>query len=194
MSLPLIVETELDAVNFMLRVIGEQPVNSIDESQLSEAVLAQQVLHRVNRTTQTKGLRCNSDYEYELALTGGEVQLPANVLSIERVYDHLDVVERGRKLYDRENKTYTFDEPVKVDIVWFIAFDDLPEHVRNYVTVQAARRFASDTVGEADFTALTNEELLDVLNEFKRKELNNSNYSGTLLNGRGAFEIVNRRV
>ena len=46
--------TELEAINTMLSVIGESPVNTVDGSGVVDAVLARQILHEVSRHVQSR--------------------------------------------------------------------------------------------------------------------------------------------
>lgn len=184
--------TELEAVNYMLEMIGEQPVNDIASSGLSDAVLAQGSLHRVSRIVQSKGLQCNSDYKYPLVPDGsGYVVLPSNTLKLDTIYYFVDVVTRQGKLYNREKRTFVFTSTVYVDITFFLEYTDLPNHVREYIAVLAARRFLKSTVGDKEMEELTREDLSRTETEFARHELVKSGDS--MLDTPGVYRVVNRR-
>lgn len=53
--------TELEAVNQILATVGESPINSLENSGVSVAALAQTFLHDVSREVQSMGLHCNSE-------------------------------------------------------------------------------------------------------------------------------------
>ena len=74
--------SELEAVNLMLEVIGEQPVNSI-ESGVSLANQAQRLLHETSREVQTIGLNCNTESEYQLSLDGDSKVPVASMLAFD---------------------------------------------------------------------------------------------------------------
>ena len=52
-----------------------------------------------------------------------------------------DIVERGRKLYDRIANSYVFTSGVQVDAVILLDFTDIPEVARRYITIRSARIF-----------------------------------------------------
>lgn len=148
--------TELEAVNQMLAAIGESPVSSLDDSGLVTAIQARSTLTEVSRAVQGEGWHWNSDVEYAIAPTvDGELMPPSNTLALRlnaRSAGH-DVVQRGSRLWDRKNQTFTFTQTLFFDIVVGLAFDDLPEPARRYIAMRAARVFVarhtnSDTQGQ----------------------------------------------
>lgn len=54
------------------------------------------------------------------------------------------------KLYDRKNRTFNIGKTIKAEVVYELAFVDLPAVARNYITLRAARTFQDQTVG-ADY-------------------------------------------
>jgi hypothetical protein len=151
--------TLLEATNAVLAGIGELPVNSIPDSGLSEAVLAKDTVLEVSREIQALGLHCNTDIRYKLTPdTQGFITVPTNVLKIDAHYRDEDYVIRGSRLYDRTNQTFIFTKPVEVDIVWLLDFEELPEVVRRYVTIRAARLFQKRVVGSEGLHGLSEED------------------------------------
>ena len=143
--------SELDAVNVMLTSIGESPVNTLG-SGLQEAEIAEVVLDNVSRDVQSAGWHFNTEIRYTLNRNVvNEINLPANVIKVDkstllRDYE-LDVVERGRKLYDRIGNTYTFSKDIEVNMVVLLSFDELPEVARRYITLRAARTYQQRIIG-----------------------------------------------
>lgn len=151
--------TELEAVNFLLETIGESPVNSLVVSGVSEVSIAQSILHNTSRNHQARGWFYNTEYLYPLPLdSNGEVPLPSNALQVDPTDNTKKYTTRGSRLYDLTNHTYVFTESPKVDIVFFLAFDELPQAARNYVTVAAAREFQRKVVGSDTLNKITEEE------------------------------------
>ena len=148
--------TELEAVNIMLASIGESPVSSLDDAQLVDVSIAKSILDETSRSLQSQGLHCNTEHEYPIVPdTDGQLNVPSNCVKIDTCgssYD-VDVVQRGTRLYDRKKFSFTtFEGTYYVDMVLLLDFNDLPEHVKRYVTVKSARRFqgrfmGSDTLG-----------------------------------------------
>ena len=148
--------TELEAVNTMLTTIGEQPVSSLDNlAGLQDASIARQILTNISRTVQSKGWVFNLDLQVTYSPdTNGEIILGSNVLRIDTTSkvrkSTKDIVERGGKLYDRENNTSIFTEDVVVDRVIVLNFNDLPEAARRYIATRAARVFHDRVVGSGE--------------------------------------------
>jgi hypothetical protein len=140
--------TELEAVNVMLGTIGEQPVNSLDISTVSEVSIASDILFDVSREVQTRGYSWNKEFEYPLALSGGEIPLPANCIDV-NVTDPTDIwcVQRGIRLYNRTDHTYVFTADVEATIIFFLPFTDLPQAARNFITLRSARKFQVRILG-----------------------------------------------
>jgi len=143
--------SELDAVNVMLTSIGESPINTLG-SGLQEAEIAEVVLDNVSRDVQSAGWHFNTEIRYNLARnSSNEITLPTNAIKVDktnilREYD-MDVVERGRKLYDRIGNKYTFDGDIEVDMVVLLPFEELPETARRYITLKAARVYQQRMIG-----------------------------------------------
>jgi|TARA_Y100000361_G_C11143626_1_gene336662 hypothetical protein len=138
------VTSKLEAINVMLTSIGESPVNTITSSTTTDVSIAVQILDNVSREIQSVGWHFNTDVNYKLAKnTSNEIVLPSNCLRVDNTHQDadLDLVERNRKLWDRENHTYTITQDVKVNITWLLEFTEIPETARRYITIRAARIF-----------------------------------------------------
>lgn len=137
--------TELDAVNIMLATIGESPVNSLNISGLGDVAVAQSTLSEISRTVQERGWAFNSDNEYTLALTAAnEILVPVNAVRIRcSAIDSMSgyVTTRAGKFYNKKTQSFTFDSPLKVDVVWLLDFSEIPEAAKYYITIRAARVF-----------------------------------------------------
>lgn len=171
--------TELEAVNILLGSIGEQPVSAIG-SGVSKSTLARDLLYEQSRKIQSKGLNCNKDTSYTLEYdTDAEtITIPPTAISVDptNLSDN-QFVERNSQLYDREEQTFTITRDVDVDIIWFLAWTYLPEHVRYYITVKAARLFQKRYLGDEAQHKFTEQDELEAKSEFDRKELNIADFS-----------------
>ncbi|OZA05827.1 MAG: hypothetical protein B7X95_05085 [Methylophilaceae bacterium 17-44-8] len=144
--------SELEAVNLMLATIGSSPISSLVTTSDLQVSMAQQFLYDVSREVQTVGYQFNTEEEYPLPLNiDYEIVFPSNTLSLDisdvQSYKY-DVVMRGNRLYDRKKHTYTFTEPILVDITFFLPFSDLPQAARQYIAIVAARRFQRRVQGD----------------------------------------------
>lgn len=165
--------TQLDAVNTMLSAIGEAPVNSLS-SGLVEAEIAETVLNTVDREVQSMGWHFNTEVKKTFApSTANNILLGADIL---RADAHLepnspDLVQRGNKMYDRKNHTFTITANVNLDVVVQLDFDDLPEVCKRYITLRATRIFQDRLVGSAtlhDFHIRDEQSALYELKEFDK--------------------------
>lgn len=147
--------SELEAVNECLENIGQAPVNTISGSIGVDAKIALNLVRKVSRELQSKGWYWNIEKNFTLTPTAdGDILLPSNTLSVDSTgTDHdRDVVQRGRRLYDRDNHRYTFDGPINVELTVGLNFDELPETARRYITLRSARIFQDRIEGTADST------------------------------------------
>jgi hypothetical protein len=159
--MPVIASTELDAINTMLTTIGESPVNSISAS-TADTRIAQLILQEVDRATQIKGWNWNTEKDVPLTRNGSnQIVLSANVVRVDvsrREYPSVEVVQRGNKLWDKKNKTFTFTADLKGEVVYLLPFTDLPEQARYYIVVRSARLFQQRMIGDATGSAFSAEE------------------------------------
>ena len=148
----------LEAVNRVLQMMGEAPVNSLN-GQYGLALQAQDSLNDVSRKLQSEGWSFNTDREKLLQRNASTNEIAVGP-NISRVvidayrYPALDVVQRGGKLYDRYNNTYVFDEDLYVDVTIILEWEELPEHARQYITIKAGRQLQEAILGSVDLTKI----------------------------------------
>lgn len=172
--------TELEAINRILTIIGESPIPSLDTTGLEDAALAKQVLHDTSRTVQTRGWHFNTEIDYPLVPDGnGEIYLPNNTLQVDTVYpdDSKDLVQRGTRLYDRENHTYVIGATIKTRLIKFLAFDEIPEAARNYIVIRAGRQFAERSLGSADVVGFTEDDEFEAKTILEEAEAETADYN-----------------
>jgi hypothetical protein len=146
---------KLDAVNVMLRAIGETPVSTLATG-LPDAADAEVTLDLVKKRVLDEGWSVNTDYNIDFVptLEDGFIRLSDNILRIDGSdREALDVVVRTdptdqlRKLFNREKQTFKFDRKVNCNVVRNLDFNDLPFSLQTYLSVQAARQFQQDVMG-----------------------------------------------
>lgn len=141
--------TELEAVNRMLRVISEQPVNSLEASGVLEAEIARDVLHDVSRSVQNEDWHFNVEHRLKLLPDSeGRIFLPRNATKAWRdPWIKPRVAPRGNRLYNLSAHTYIFERPVILSIRYFLPFDELLPSAAHYITLRAARQFQEHMTG-----------------------------------------------
>lgn len=151
--------TQLEAINTMLTTIGEAPVSSVDDNGVVDAAIALQVLKEVCREVQGRGWHFNTEKDYPLVPTfpDKEILIPKDVMEIdtEGTDRRVDVVQRGDRLYNRNEHSYKFSKTIKVNMVRNLPFEELPQYVREYVAIRASRIFQKRTVGSAELDGMT---------------------------------------
>ena len=188
--------TELQAVNTMLSVIGEAPVNSITGTTTVDVSVAKNILDETSMSVQSQGWNFNTNYEYKsLSLdSNNKIPLPSNCVKVDanKSIRHLNITIRNGFLYDMEKDTDVFTSvPKSVDIVLVQQFEHLPEYARRYITVKAARRFAARFIGDSQLTQLTAQDENEALVNFTQSEAQEADTN--ILNGdSNTFSIINR--
>ena len=148
--------TKLDAVNIMISVIGESPVNTL--SGTSVPVTVTQAVHALDETSkaiQSEGWHFNTEYDYPLVPDSvtKRITLPVNTLKVDldpELNTDTDAVQRGLKLYDRKNHRDTWTKDLKAIITFELEFEELPEQFRHYISVKSARIFAARFLGSRE--------------------------------------------
>lgn len=145
--------TELEAVNECLSNIGQTPVSTISGVIGVDASLALQLVRSIARELQARGWYWNIEIDYPITPdSNGNLFLPSNCLAVDPagIDEDKDYVARGRRLYDRKNRTYVFTKPVTVEMIVGLPFEELPEQGRRYIALRAARMFQNRTEGSND--------------------------------------------
>ena len=153
--------TKLEAVNIMISVIGESPVNTLGGTSVPVTVVqAESVLTETNKAVQSEGWHFNTEYDYPLVpdSSTSKITLPANTLKVDldpTIYTDTDPVQRGLKLYDRKKHTEIWTKELKSIITFELDFEELPEQFRHYITVKAARIFSARLLGSREIEGFT---------------------------------------
>ena len=164
--------TKLESVNIMLSAIGESPINTLSETTGTtfdntvlpvDAQMALDVLQEQNRAVQSEGWSFNTEIDVTLLRSNvtKEVILPTDVLRVDpNIHQHpsVDAIQRGLKIYDRLNNTFSFDNDLVCTIVYFREFNEIPAPARYYITVKAARVFVDRLVSDGGLRGFTQQD------------------------------------
>ena len=155
--MPLTLTTELEAVNKILQMTGEAPVNSL-VGQVGIAKQAQDSLNGSMREVQSEGWTFNTDYEKKLVRnTDNEIEVGFSTTRVyidPYLYPEYDIIIRNGKLYDRKTHSFTFTEDLKADVTTILDWLELPEHARRYIMVRAGRQLQEAVVGSEDYAKI----------------------------------------
>lgn len=174
--------TELDAVNIMLSTIGESPVSSLASDQgMVDVSLARSILREVSTQVLEEGWHFNTEVNWIMSPQAGtgEIAIPANCIQIDTsgVSGTIDVAQRGQRLYDRINHTYSFAGPITVDMVILLDFTEIPQAARHYISVRAARVFQQRMVGSETLQAFSREDEMRARTALCRLNANTADYN-----------------
>lgn len=144
--------TELDAVNEIIGIIGQAPVNSLEDDADVDSLNAQSLLRRVSRELQSKGWAWNTE-TVTLSPDSRSKKIPYRDEWLR--LDECTLVRREGYAYDISTGTNLFTATVSASIVKLIGFEDLPEVARRYVTLRAGRIFQARTLGAPELSQAT---------------------------------------
>lgn len=191
--------TQLSAVNSMLSTIGEAPVNSLS-SGLLDAETAETVLNEVSRDVQSLGWNFNTESNFTVAADNdGNVVLPTEVVRADLANSVTkyrssknEYVQRGNKMYDKVNHTYNIGKALKLDVVVLLAFNELPEVARRYITTKAARLFQERVVGSDMLSSMNRADEQAALFALREMEGDNADYN--IFDDGGTFSVLDRSI
>ncbi len=179
--------TLLEAVNTLLAVIGEQPVNTLETQQIVEASMAERTLLEFHKEGQVNGWSWNSEQAYEFTKdNNNEIVVPTNVVRwAADAYEWAGRFQlRGQRVYDREKRTYSLGSDVtslKADVVFLLSWDESPEAFNRWVTIRSARVFSGRVLGDSSsfkYTALDEQAALTALQAVEMDQLQANSLTG----------------
>lgn len=145
--------TALDAVNMMLSSIGQAPVNTLEVVGIRDVSIAKLILDNTTREILNRGWSFNTDTGWPLPLNeSGNAVVPENTLAVSSSNPRYDYVVRSNSgtmmLYDRHDQTFEFSySPIRMDIIWAMDFEEVPQAARGYIATRAARLFQAQVLG-----------------------------------------------
>ena len=139
-------KTELEAVNFILGVLGASPVADLVTTLHPLVVTAKLRLDAASTEVQKTAWWFNQEYHFEMVPdeTTKEIAVPLTVMSVDVISTN-GVIKRGSKLYNAVTHSYQFDAPVIANQVVKLDFDLLDE-----VVIDAIRYWAGAQAAELD--------------------------------------------
>ena len=166
--------TELEAVNELLKAVGEVPVDSLETIGFTDAAIARDQIRTTSRELQTRGWYFNKDDDYAFTPgADGIVVLPQSVISIRPARsESRRITPRAGKLYNADASTFVFspDAPPVVNVTWLFPFEELPESARRYITVHAATVFQTSQLGSDQLFTFTREHEKAAADSLQREE------------------------
>jgi hypothetical protein len=166
-------QNKLGIVNRCLQAIGEAPLPlGIIPSEFplgSDAQVAASIVDDVWIEVQNRGWWFNTENNFKLFPdSSGFISFPTTVLRIDGGR-YQNFIKREGMLYDKEEQTFIFEEPVSIDLVWAVSYSDLPVAAYEYIASRAARKFQQKVIGNPDHHTMLMQEEQDALIQMQRE-------------------------
>jgi hypothetical protein len=187
--------TKLQAVNTMLSVIGEPPINTLS-SQRADSVLAEQILDEVSREIQSYGWHFNTEDKVVLTPdSDGYIYISENVARVDldpNVYSELDIVLRGNRLYEKVSNSYVFSASITVTRIVMLDFEEMPEPARRYIMIRASRIFGDRMIGSEKHHMFTGQDEIVAMAKMSEYETDTGDYS--IFDNYSTASVINRNA
>ncbi len=142
--------TFLDAINIVLRGVGEGRIQNIDSTHPS-VELAKDFLKESQEVLLSSGLWFNIEYSVTIPLNQlGQAILPNETISITSKHPNTGLRLNKDTLYDPRANTYNLSGrgPIVVDYIYNMDFELLPVLAQQAVAYNAASMFIADDDGD----------------------------------------------
>lgn len=176
---------KLHAVNILLQSINELPITDEEDiAALQEAQIAEAVIEEVKFQVLSEGWDINSDKDWEFTPdSSGSINIPSTVLDLTDKAGRY--VVRDWRLYDKQDKTYKFEDTVLCDVAWNTDFNALTHPIRYYITVKASRIFQRRTIGDVAEYQYSIEDEQDAY----EAALHSEDFTGKYNMGKGSYGL-----
>lgn len=143
---------ELTAVNDILEVIGQSPVNSLRNQSDLDVSTARRMLAGENKRVQSKGWGFNTEENSELTpdAFSGVIAYSHSYLRMLDPQGLTTYVNRSGRVYDTVARTDRFTASIFVNLVVARSLAEMPVCFRELIVCTAAARFNSSRFGDPD--------------------------------------------
>ena len=139
----------LSAVNAMLGLMNELPINSLDEDH-PLVPAAMQKLNMETSFVQTDMLWFNAEYPtLHPDPVDKTIRVPQDTASVDSLTSFPALTVRGGKLYNLDTGSIEFTSPIRVRLHRHLPFDDVPLVAKQFILARAKREFQADYDGDA---------------------------------------------
>lgn len=138
----------LATVNAMLGLLGERPVNAVNEPHpMIPAALAK--LENASAFVQADLWWFNVEYPTLIPQAGTkQLLVPNDTAACDSLTQSPRLAVRGNKLYNLDDVTDEFDKPIRVRLHRIVPFDDAPILARAHIAARAKLDFQKDYDGD----------------------------------------------
>ena len=181
--------TRLQAVNTMLTVLGQQPVNTITGAVPPDVAVALSVLQEVEREILVGAWYFNTERNVEFTPdVSGYVAIPTDVVDVDS--ETMNVVVKAGRLYNVDDRTDVFTGLQKLTTQYYRDFTEVPEAARQYIMTRAARKLFERMNGQAaQVVSLQRDELMAKA-ALMQQEAESADH--TIFDNTATYRVVNR--
>jgi hypothetical protein len=144
--------SHLEAVNIILAAMGEPPVNTVAGDIPLAATVADRLLTETSLNVQKRGWFFNTEYHIMQPGNDGTIKVPWNTLTLRTVGPSAGtpVAIRNGQIYNMTPWKHSFQwsEPLYVEIIVGLQFEELLPSARQYVVYRAARSMIAREQGD----------------------------------------------
>jgi uncharacterized protein YccT (UPF0319 family) len=168
-----------DAINICLTTIGERPLGaSTPITGVYEAELAEVTIEEAKTELLSKGFIFNTDTAWQLKPDNTDtIVIPYGALSVDATAASSDYIVKDNKLYNKATHDFIFTDVVTADIIWNIAFDDLPSHAQVVIVNMAKEKLYTRIVGVDETMKLLREDTIKSHSVLLGEEMRLGDYS-----------------
>ena len=183
--------TSLEAMNSILAMNGNSPVSNYNATDNLDVVLARQVIEETSLEVQEDSWLFNREKDITLSPDGSDEVVLATELTdtgytpdeiaridfVQSKNKNKDLIVRAGKVYDRFDNTFTITHDVYADIVWYLPWADLPNDIRYYITIRAARKYNARRQGSETIDQMLREQEAYALARARGAEMDRGDYN-----------------
>ena len=165
----------LDVVNDMLGLLGERRVNAIDEPHpLIPDALAK--LETASAYVQADMWWFNVEYPTLVPQAGtGNLLVPNDTAACDSLTQYPRLAVRGNRLYNLDDVTDVFEQPIRVRLHRIVPFDDAPVLARAHIAARAKLAFQADYDGDTTKAQILAREIQDSYSRMHSEHIRNAN-------------------
>lgn len=182
--------TTLDVVNDMLGLLGERRVNDLNEPHpMIPDALAK--LSTASAYVQADLWWFNVEYPTLIPQSGtGEILVPNDTASCDSLTQYPRLAVRGNRLYNLDDVTDVFEQPIRVRLHRIVPFDDCPILARAHIAARAKLDFQKDYDGDSMKAQIISREIQDSYSRMHAEHIRSAN-SNLLYKPSTAVKLLN---
>lgn len=164
----------LEVVNSMLGLLGELPVNSItDPHTLIPAALA--AITNQNALVQVDFWWFNVEYPTLIPQAGsGLILVPEDAASVDSLTQYPRLAVRGNRLYNLDDITDVFTQPLRVRLHRVLPFSDAPAIARAHIAAKAKLEFQMAYDGDSTKAQIIQQEIKETYIRLHSEHIRNA--------------------